>query len=52
MSKISLGQILLNMCIFQIDNFKDRKGCEKEENGGGKVERFIPEASLKTSEVG
>lgn len=35
--KISLGQIRKNTGIFKAGSFKERKGWEKEENGGGKL---------------
>lgn len=35
--KISLGQIRKNTGIFKAGSFKERKGWEKEENGGGRL---------------
>lgn len=45
--KISLGQIRKNTGIFKAGSFKERKGWEKEENGGGRFKCLLPEASLR-----
>lgn len=39
--KLSVGQMRQNRGIF-----KERKGWEKEENGGGKMKSLLPEAFL------
>jgi len=44
--KISPGQIRRNTGIFKVASFKERKGWVKEKNGGGKMKRSLPEASL------